>query len=294
MTMMKREVAWRIFAEEFNNSNLESGGDSERSPSYVVTPLGAMVNRIYVVGVLTEVENRGTPEEPMWLARVSDPTGTFFISAGQFQPEVATALSNLEPPKFVAVVGKTNVYRPDEETVLTSIRGEMIKEVDEDQRNYWILEAAKNMKLRLEATAEASKMEEVSVEELIALGYERKIAEGVQKALEHYGRINFERYYSMLNDSLRYVLPEYEKPSQGSSSAPKKTLDDSLLDNILEKMYDMESGSGGEDGVEYDDIRDVIMDSENISMAEFEEAVSELMRRGELREPALGYLKLTE
>ncbi len=294
MTMMKREVAWRIFAEEFNNSNLESGGDSERSPSYVVTPLGAMVNRIYVVGVLTEVENRGTPEEPMWLARVSDPTGTFFISAGQFQPEVATALSNLEPPKFVAVVGKTNVYRPDEETVLTSIRGEMIKEVDEDQRNYWILEAAKNMKLRLEATAEASKMEEVSVEELIALGYERKIAEGVQKALEHYGRINFERYYSMLNDSLRYVLPEYEKPSQGSSSAPKKTLDDSLLDNILDKMYDMESESGGEDGVEYDDIRDVIMDSENISMAEFEEAVNELMRRGELREPALGYLKLTE
>ncbi len=292
MSMMKREVAWRIFADEFNNSTLEAGGESERSPSYVVTPLGAMVNRIYVVGVLTEVENRGTPEEPMWLARVSDPTGTFFISAGQFQPEVATVLSNLEPPIFVAVVGKTNIYRPDEETVLTSIRAETVKEVDEDQRNYWILEASKGMKNRLEASAEASKMEEVSTQELIDLGYDTKIAEGIKKASEHYDNINFERYYSILNDSLRYVLPEYERPAELNRSEKKGT-DSSLLETITETMKSMESETDNEDGVEYEEVRDTVIESEGITMSEFDEAVTELMRQGKMREPALGYLKLT-
>ncbi len=292
MSMMKREVAWRIFAEEYNNSTLESGGETDRSPSYVVTPLGAMVNRIYAVGVLTEIENRGTPEEPMWLARVSDPTGTFFISAGQFQPDVATVLSSLEPPIFVAVVGKTNIYRPDEETVLTSIRAEKVKEVDEEQRNYWILEAARSMKTRLEAAAEASKMEEVSTQELIDIGYDPKIAEGIKQASEHYGNIPFERYYGMLNDSLRYVLPEYERPVEKPVSAKKGT-DDSLLKTILETIDTMESETDSEDGVEYDHVREVIAEREDITLSEFEEAVTELMKRGELREPTLGYLKLT-
>ncbi|MFW6145104.1 MAG: DNA-binding protein, partial [Candidatus Natronoplasma sp.] len=135
MSMINREVAWRVFAREFNESDLMLEGEEEKSPSYLVTPLGAKINRLYLVGVLTECENIGTDEEPMWRARVTDPTGTFFVSAGQYQPGVATALANMEPPLFVAVVGKANTYQPDEDTFLTSIRAETIKEVDEDQRD---------------------------------------------------------------------------------------------------------------------------------------------------------------
>src|SRR5437879_13045761 len=72
-----REVAWRLFASEYNDANLETGGTGERPPSYIVTPLGAKVNRVFVVGVITDVENVGTDGQPMWAARVSDPTGTF-------------------------------------------------------------------------------------------------------------------------------------------------------------------------------------------------------------------------
>src|SRR6266705_1127868 len=50
---------------------------SDLAPSYVVTPLGAKVNRVFVVGVITDVENVGSDIQPMWRARVSDPTGTF-------------------------------------------------------------------------------------------------------------------------------------------------------------------------------------------------------------------------
>src|SRR5213593_3675109 len=69
-----REVAWRLFASEYNDTTLEMDGGGERAPSYVVTPLGAKVNRVFVVGVITDVENVGTDIQPMWRARVSDPT----------------------------------------------------------------------------------------------------------------------------------------------------------------------------------------------------------------------------
>ena len=62
---MIREVAWRLFASEYNDANLETEGTGERPPSYVVTPLGAKVNRVFVVGVITDVENVGTDGQPM-------------------------------------------------------------------------------------------------------------------------------------------------------------------------------------------------------------------------------------
>ena len=94
----KREAAWRLFAEEFNASRLEIKGEGEYTPSYIVTPLGALVNRMFVVGVLTDVENIGSGEEPLYRARVVDPTGTFYVSAGQYQPEAAKRLASIKTP----------------------------------------------------------------------------------------------------------------------------------------------------------------------------------------------------
>ena len=104
---MNREVAWRLFAGEYNDSNLEAGGGGDRAPTYVVTPLGARVNRLFVVGVLTDVENVGTDGQPMWRARITDPTGTFHVYAGQYQPEAAAKLAKIKPPAFAAVAGKS-------------------------------------------------------------------------------------------------------------------------------------------------------------------------------------------
>ena len=58
--MKAREPAWRVFASEFNASTLKIKGEGEKAPSYVVTPLGAMVNRLFIVGILTDIQNLGT------------------------------------------------------------------------------------------------------------------------------------------------------------------------------------------------------------------------------------------
>lgn len=136
--MRTREVAWRIFANEYNSSIHLETGVGDRAPSYVITPLGAKVNRLFVVGVITDVENIGTDTEPMWRARLSDPTGVFFISAGQYQPEAAQILSKIKPPKFVAVIGKSRTYSPEEGVMYVSIRPEIIKEVNSELRDYWV------------------------------------------------------------------------------------------------------------------------------------------------------------
>lgn len=103
-----REVAHRLFAAEYDHATYSySESDEERAPNYVVTPTGARVNRLFAVGVLTEVGQAG---ETMLRARVADPTGAFVIYAGQYQPDAMAFLDNAEPPAFVAVTGKARTF----------------------------------------------------------------------------------------------------------------------------------------------------------------------------------------
>ena len=76
-----REVAYRLFATEFDDATLSySESDEERAPNYVVTPTGLRVNRLFAVGVLTEVERLNTDT---LRGRIVDPTGAFVTYAGQ-------------------------------------------------------------------------------------------------------------------------------------------------------------------------------------------------------------------
>jgi RPA family protein len=145
-----REVAHRIFAAEFRESNLQvKEGNDQYSPQFLLTPTGAKCNRVFIVGTLTENENVGT-EAQFWRGRIVDPTGTFFVTAGQYQPEAAQVLARTTPPEFVAVVGKPTTYTTKEGNVLTSIRAESIQVVDSATRDKWVLETAKLTMARLE------------------------------------------------------------------------------------------------------------------------------------------------
>jgi len=59
----ERELAWRIFAEEFNRADLRHSKGADRAPHYIITPTGAKCNRLFVVGVATEIDNIGAEEE---------------------------------------------------------------------------------------------------------------------------------------------------------------------------------------------------------------------------------------
>jgi RPA family protein len=138
-----REVARRVFAREFNDATYTfKESDDDRAPVYVLLPTGQRANRIFVVGTLTETEDVGEDSE-YWQGRIVDPNGdTFFTYAGQYQPDAASMLRELEPPAYVAVVGKPRTYETDDGDVNVSVRPESISRVQEATRDRWVVETA--------------------------------------------------------------------------------------------------------------------------------------------------------
>jgi len=151
-TTPTREVARRVFAREFNDATYTfKESDDERAPVYVLLPTGQRANRVFVVGTLTETEDVGEDSE-YWQGRVVDPNGdTFFTYAGQYQPDAASMLRELEPPEYVAVVGKPRTYETEDGDVNVSVRPESINRVDEATRDRWVVETAERTIERLKA-----------------------------------------------------------------------------------------------------------------------------------------------
>ncbi len=161
-TQFKREPAVRIFAQELSQTSLSTGKDEGEkadrfTPTYAFSPSGARINRAFLVGTLTEVEEINTSNSSFIKGRLVDATGAIGIMAGQFQPEVASTLRELagKLPVFVAVVGKPNIYKPKDGGSYTSIRPEDIHVVDEKIVETWTVETAKRTLERIKVLKEA-------------------------------------------------------------------------------------------------------------------------------------------
>lgn len=186
--MMEREVAWRIFAHEFNRSNLFTGEGEERTPNYFITPTGVKCNRLFIIGVVTEVENI-SKENNLWRARIADPTGVFTVYAGQYQPEAAIFLSGLQVPAYVAVVGKARKYEPEAGSVFLSVRPEEMNNADEKLRDRWVLDTAELTLERIRFIEEAlsSGLSGNELKELLQKkGASAVLADGMAQAVRHY------------------------------------------------------------------------------------------------------------
>ncbi len=224
--IMDREVAWRIFAIEFNMSNLHISEGDERAPNYIITPTGVKCNRLFIVGVVTEAEIIGK-ENNLWRARIADPTGVFTIYAGQYQPEAAIFLSELQVPAYVAIVGKARKYEPEDGSVYVSVRPEELNTADEKLRDRWVLDTAEHTLARIR-TIEDALDSGVSGNELKELllkrGTNPLLADGAVRAIEHYknpGKIIEELKNALIHAvetaaSERAKTPEeqVEKPEQ--------------------------------------------------------------------------------
>ncbi len=184
-----REVAYRLFAAEYDDVSLEyAESDEERAPNYVITPTGARVNRLFLTGTLTEVTS---VNEEMVRARVVDPTGAFVIYAGQYEPDALAFLERADPPMFVAVTGKARTFQPDDShQVYTSVRPESLATIDADTRDRWVVSTAEQTIDRIAAYASAAGLDASGDALTVALtdtGLEDGLATGIPRAQTHYG-----------------------------------------------------------------------------------------------------------
>jgi RPA family protein len=259
--------------------------------------MGAKINRIYVVGVLTDIEKLERNGNTHYRARVSDRTGVFYIYAGQYDPQVIKVLSALEPPAYIAVIGKSRLYSPSEGVTYVSIRPESITVVDKTVRDYWLLDACKSMKLRLEAVVEAQQMTPPEPEKLVKLGFDPAIAQGVMEALNHYDQPDLEQYKNMLVEVLKYLVVDngeghisIEKPVENNLkdlTAEFKTAEE-LADE--EPIEDVESA----EELEFEEEDSKIMAAavkNKIDKNAVEDIVNSLLDCGKVYEPMLGRIK---
>ncbi|HEQ78777.1 MAG TPA: hypothetical protein ENN76_00760 [Euryarchaeota archaeon] len=290
--MSMRQPAVRTFAMEYNDSTTHQREEGQYSPNFVVTPLGGMINRLFVVGVLLEVTEVGNTEEPFIIGRISDPSGsTFRVSAGSKRSDMQTKLKKLEPPCFVAVIGKSDLYNPEVGVYRLSIDPEVIHQVDDEARSRWILDTAKATRDRLDCFLEARKMSKPSIEELVKLNFSRQNAQGALVALENYSFVDVQKYARGIHDALTFILPEFRnqkedivKTSPPSGSKTEESVEERLLELIGELS------SGKEDGVPWDTIVEEAV-KRGISEIQVEEGYVSLRDKGEILEPSIGMLK---
>ncbi len=307
--MNARETAWRVFATELSASSLEIRATEEKSPSYVVSPLGAKINRVLVAGVLTEKENVGSEDEPLWRGRIQDVSGSFFINVGRYQPEASATMADIEVPCFVAAVGRVRTYTADNQRVYVSVRPEHIVKIDESTRREWILETAKDTWRRLKNVRTVLGMPDAKEEDLVKMGMTQAEASGLLFALDNYGQMpDSTMYLKTIQGALRMLLPERDV----DLGFPDDLSDEP--DEIDIDMPGSPSGTGdSNNGPNYGQIEDIILnmleeldtdgkgaprdelerraEAEGISSIELEEISNILMDKGLVYEPNLKYLK---
>lgn len=309
---MKREPAWRVFAAEYNDATIELKGTGEKVPSYIVTPLGGKINRVYITGVLTDAENV-TEGGDYLRAHISDPTGVFTIYSGQYQQEATNHLQRIEVPAFVAIVGKVRTYEPEPGTLYLSVRPEMVHEVTVEARDRWIIETCQQTRQRILAITEAMKMVQPNVYDLRKIGVSKDLAEGVVTALKRYGSLDTTKYVTLIRESLQYIAPtgkeDFEeaktqeaieakghrektppaaKKTKQKTPAAKKEETKDAETVVLEVVKSLESA----EGAPWDAIVEECK-KQGLTETAVEEALTGLMDKGFVFEPMLGTIKTT-
>lgn len=276
--MTERETARRVFAREFNDAALSYGEHTDRTPNFVITPTGAMCNRIFAVGVLTEVESIGSQGQTLYRARLADPTGAFTIYAGQYQPGAMAFLSGAETPAYVAVSGKVRMFSPEPGVSYTSIRPEEINVVDRSVRDRWIHRTAAltldRIKIMEKALASGFRGEELTWHLIQAT----EDASGVSRAIDHY-QLSYnmlQAYKQMVTSALSTLVDPVATEKQ-----------DIGLDEVVIGTIDrLDSGEGVRRDDIINDLRNRGFEPEAV-----EACINELMGEGRCYEPKIGFIK---
>ena len=265
-----------------NRARPDSEAADSKTPNLLISPLGLILNRVFVVGVITELDSIGTQND-MWKARIVDPTGAFTVYAGQYQPEASIFFSTVKIPAFIALTGKARIYEPEPGSVFVSIRAEEANVVDEEIRNRWVVDTAEQTVERLEAFSDAlasGYRGEKLREYLLEKGISSELAEGISIALERERAP--QEFAKLLRASIREGLKslDFDSGNNAGAKADQKEF-------VLELLREM----GGNRGVDYATFVDTAV-SRGIPEELVEEVVRSLLAGGQCYEPRIGIIRL--
>ncbi len=312
--VQRREPGVLVLAKELSAAIEKHVEDREYSPTYLISEIGAKLSRVLIGGVLDQIENRGTDDDPFYTARVIDPNGDFYyLQAGQYNPEGATALSKLEAGVPILCVGKVRARTPeDSERTYVSVQPESIRAVSMDEVSHWAVKACDKLNNRINANKAFDNDEEA----LKKANLTRREMDGLELSKEFYPTIAVENYQALLFDCLTRLAggdvavpettnftgefepaktnaePKKDEPEvkkEAKEVVEEKVLTDVSDDNeskVLGLIKKMDEG----DGIYYDDLG-IAISMEGIDGPMLDEILDSLTDQGLIFQPRFNHYK---
>ncbi|MDC0056457.1 hypothetical protein OAJ94_05345 [Deltaproteobacteria bacterium] len=301
--MSRRQPAIRLLAQEFGESSLSEKGPGEFDPAFVITKLGARVNRLLVAGLLENLEPRETSSGTMWQGQLRDASGTHYFSVGHFdndtvqaQVETLASLHETGDPLLLMMVAKGRCYTTEEGAVYTSMRPEEIAIIDRQRYATWLVQASQETMKRV-ADHDAAAALAPSRQAYAEAGIPVHSIEGLLKSREFYGDTDTEVHRLMVMRALDIAEGKREVSEKpwNAPAAPKNDTTETkgdaseadigdILTSIIEQL---DEGKGV-------DLENVLSSASarGFDRQTSEAKLDQLVDEGSLKEPRFGWFSL--
>ncbi|MBT7244865.1 MAG: hypothetical protein HN874_05395 [Euryarchaeota archaeon] len=305
----RRQPAWHMLASEFSDSTLHQQGSGEFDPLFVITKLGAKVNRLVVAGLLERLEPRETSNgATLWQGQLRDPSGLHYFSVGDYAPEAMRELtvqlaSRIDDGETVMLImtAKARYFQNDEGAVYTSLRPEEAAVITRSNYRNWLVKAAEGLLERMDAHDKSSSLEK-NLQSLASAGIPENLREGILLANEHYGEIDLETYRLNIMQTLDIAEDKMPTATAPKAPTPQTSLDvadeSSAADNagggtdLKQVMLDLISRLDQGEGVDFDTLLSNAA-ARGHDRDAAESSLDDLSEEGTVHEPRFGWFKIT-
>jgi len=301
----KRQPAWHMLASEFRDATLNEKGSGEFDPSFVITKLGAKVNRVIVAGLLERLEVRETANgSTLYQGQLRDPSGQHYFSVGDYASEAMreltttlTAKIEAGEPELVLMVAKARWYQTEEGAVYTSLRPEEACIIDGKTYANWITRACQGTIERMNAFSASLELEPTEQAYSASESIPANLVEGLVTSRNHYGEIDLEQYKLNIMQALDIAegkMSSATKPVpvlnvsvtvEGDDEAEGSELEECILSLIRQ----LDQG----DGVDFEAVLSNA-NARGFSRPDSEAMLDELSEKGVVHEPKFGWFKIVE
>ena len=300
---IQRQPAWIMLASEFGESTLNEKGSGEFDPTFVITKLGAKVNRVTVSGLVERLELRETSNgSQMYQGQLRDPSGLHYFSVGEYASEsmkefTIQLLDKVESgePILLSMTAKARWYQTDEGAVYTSLRPEEAAIVSRDRYASWLVRACAATLSRLDQHQKSLNCEPTK-EAMLSEGISPEMVDGLLAAQPHYGQIDTEGYRLNVMQALDIAegkmaaattAPPTLSLSEPTSDDEASGDDEELQSVILECIQAMDNG----EGVDFESlVRN--LSARGFTREQSEAELDTMSDEGVLHEPRFGWFKI--
>lgn len=312
-----RQSAIRIFAQEYSDSNLPLEGVGEYAPSFIITKLGAKVNRALFGGVIDRFERREGDNGPTYSGHLRDATGGVHrFQIAPFQPELHADAEELlarfeSGDRFLMMmIGRARWFESDDGGIFTSFRAEEFTTVERSVYVNWLVETSAATLRRLDAYNLSLESENTN-ESLKSAGVPADLIEGMILAKNHYSSFDPENYKVGVLQSLSMALSSNSEIEQMITSTEESTVLEVPENNPQMKNDDLKTdskptgdvddiilnvirSSSNPDGMPYDSIVLACVEA-GFSRESSEDAIEDLRDiKCEIIEPRFGFFQILD